>query len=95
MDKQITKMMGTAREVLSRIDVVDQLYALDQVLFTACPSDNELVVTHTLNHVAFMASLAATTQDLDKIVAIMDQVKADVLATKRAALSANPARTVH
>jgi hypothetical protein len=96
MDKQITDLMDTARDVLKRTDVIDQLYALDTVLFASCPSDPSLIATHTMNHVAFMASLAHTPADLDRILALMAKVQDEIVATKRQILAqTSAAMTVH
>ena len=94
MEKQISVLMGNARAVLSRTDVVDQLYALDSVLFRVCPKDADLIAAHTMNHVAFMVSLAHTQQDLDKVLALMDQVRDEIVATKRQTLAGIPPLTV-
>lgn len=99
MDKQITKLMDSARDVLARTDVIDRLYALDTTLFAACPSDPALIVTHTLNHVAFMASLADTPKALDEVLTLMAKVQQEVVDAKRqlltGAASVGSPATVH
>jgi|GEM_PF-6854794 len=96
MDKQITQLLEAARAVLARTDVIDQLDALDQVLFKACPDDPSLIAAHTANHVAFMISLADSPQALDRILALMQRVQQEIVTTKRQLLTGRPATaTVH